>query len=264
MLFFSLTSFLQELSLPSLLLHWEPHKYPPKHKIQPHKEAESKPSPSAANLSSTSCVFFNLFPICETFVLRINKLKEKCPKGPLKSSSTSLNYTQPVCFSMKFEKLLKTLRLTGLEWFLGSEAFLTHSFTDQWMRKSSSCFLTWCNRAFWRTASLAETRGLERLTMNSELLEKLSAWNNPCLLWTSTSNQTRFLILWLQHHFPSGSESSFWPAEEHSAQGMAQEVAVNLPCQVLPRNAVTNKAVPGNGFSKRFICLLFENTAALT
>lgn len=45
---------------------------------------------------------------------------------------------------------------------------------------------------------------------------------------------------------------------------MAQEVAVNLPCQVLPQNALTNKAVPGNGFSKGLICLLSENTAALT
>lgn len=131
----------------------EPQKYPTKYKIQPHRRSWIKAQPISSKSFKNIVYFFNLFPICETFVLRINKLKGKCPKGPLSSSSTSLNYTQPVHFSMKFEKLLKTLRLTGLEWFLGREADLTHSFTDQWMGKSSSCYLTRCNRPFLRTVS---------------------------------------------------------------------------------------------------------------
>lgn len=86
-----------------------PHKYPLNTK-QPHGSSSIKAQPiSSKSLKNIVWFFFNLLPICETFVLRINKLKEICPKGSLSSPSPSLNYSQPVESSRKLEKLLKTL-----------------------------------------------------------------------------------------------------------------------------------------------------------
>lgn len=90
---------------------------PTQHKTAPQKQQHQSPA-HQQQIFQEHCVFFffNLLPICEIFVLRINKLKEICPKGSLSSPSPSLNYTQPVQLSRKLEKLLKTLRVPGLEW----------------------------------------------------------------------------------------------------------------------------------------------------